>query len=128
MTAAARLGLVHGRHGCDTILAITESDGSVSYQPIDFAYSRMLPEFNPDGLASDASRVAFRLTVEDASNLDLALALLAAVARAAWPGDSRARWENTMISRFHETRHRYGYDALCSDASTAENGERSEQC
>jgi len=109
LTAAARLGLVHGRHSCENILAVKQRDGTVSYQAIDFAYSRMSPDFDADGFASDASRVAFRLIVEDAANLDLSRALLSAVARTAWSGSAIARWEETMVARFDATRCKYGY-------------------
>ncbi len=109
LTAAARLGLVHGRHSCENILAVKQQDGTVSYQAIDFAYSRMSPDFDAEGFASDASRVAFRLTVEDDANFDLARALLSAVARTAWSGTASARWEETMVAHFHAACREYGY-------------------
>jgi hypothetical protein len=88
LVAAARLGLVHGRHSGDNLL-VTRREGRLEIQVIDFAYAELAAGFDAAGFARDAARVAVTLQILGQLSEAGASRLLDAVA-AAWPDAERA--------------------------------------
>jgi RIO-like serine/threonine protein kinase len=56
LIAAARLGLVHGRHSSENILVDTRG-AAPSFYVIDFAYARLGQGFDADGFVRDLARI-----------------------------------------------------------------------
>ena len=92
LVAAARLGLVHGRHSGDNLLVV-EGPGGPAFETIDFAYSRLADGFDERGFVADVVRIAATLVLTAACSRQAASELLDAVARAGWspPQAPRAR-------------------------------------
>ena len=83
LLAAARLGLVHGRHSGDNLL-VTQAEGRPEIRVIDFAHASLAAGFEPEGFARDAGRIAASLVILGHASEATAMHLLGALA-AAWP-------------------------------------------
>jgi hypothetical protein len=88
LLAAARLGLVHGRHSGDNLL-VTERAGRTEILVIDFAHAALGPGFDAEGFARDAGRIAAGLVILGHASAATAARLLDAVA-AGWPDAASA--------------------------------------
>jgi hypothetical protein len=88
LLAAARLGLVHGRHSGDNLL-VSERAGRIEISVIDFAHAALAPGFDAEGFARDAGRIAAGLVILEHASAATAGRLLDAIARA-WPDPASA--------------------------------------
>ncbi len=90
LVAAARLGLIHGRHSSDNILVESSGEEPVFYT-IDFAYSRLNSGFDEAGFVRDVARIAHWLWHEKVCS-DAALErFFERVAQSAWPEQRTTR-------------------------------------
>jgi RIO-like serine/threonine protein kinase len=98
LVAAARLGLIHGRHSSDNILVDSGGEEPVFYA-IDFAYSRLNSGFDEAGFVRDVARIAHWLWHEKVCS-DAALErFFERVAQSAWPDQptSRSRSKQMLV-------------------------------
>ncbi|MFP8878290.1 MAG: lipopolysaccharide kinase InaA family protein [Myxococcota bacterium] len=103
LIAAARLGLVHGRHSSENILVDTSGDQPVFYA-IDFAFSRLGRGFDANGFVRDIGRIAHWLWHEQVLDATQMRALFESVARRGWQTVS----ERTLrISQMNEELRRW---------------------
>jgi hypothetical protein len=79
IVAAARLGLVHGRHSSENLLVVTRGGEPVLYT-IDFPFAHLGSGLDPAGLARDVARIAHRILQEKAWPRETVLAFFQAVA------------------------------------------------
>ena len=106
LATAAHLGLVHGRHSPRNMLAVPETDGNFRYETIDFAYSHLASDFEAEGFARDAARIAYHLLIARACPPAQVDALLSAIAHAAWHASEQRSWEHTMRRLLQESMQR----------------------
>ena len=101
LLAAARLGLVHGRHSGDNLL-VTLASGRLEIRVIDFAHASLGAGFEPEGFARDAGRVAAGLVILGHASQATAMRLLGLL-EADWPDPAsavRAReWLDAAFAR-----------------------------
>lgn len=90
--AAARLGLVHGRHSSDNLLVDSRGAQPQIYT-IDFAYSQLGEGFDESAYVRDVARMAHWLWHEEACTAEALSQLLARCARAVEAGDADQRLE-----------------------------------
>jgi tRNA A-37 threonylcarbamoyl transferase component Bud32 len=83
LVAAARLGLVHGRHSSENILVDSRGEEPVFYA-IDFAYSRLESEMDELGFVRDVARIAQWLWHESVLSESALELFFERVARSAW--------------------------------------------
>jgi tRNA A-37 threonylcarbamoyl transferase component Bud32 len=86
LVAAARVGLVHGRHGSDNVL-VDRRDAVPQFYTIDFAYSHLTTELDPPGFRRDVARIAHWLWHEKIWADSTVERFLATVAGRAWPDE-----------------------------------------
>jgi hypothetical protein len=100
LLAAARLGLVHGRHSGDNLL-VTERAGRLEILVIDFAHAAVGPGFDAEGFARDAGRIAAGLVLLGHASAATAARLLD-VAAAAWPDAASAAHARRRLDAAYE--------------------------
>jgi tRNA A-37 threonylcarbamoyl transferase component Bud32 len=108
MAAAARLGLVHGRHSADNLLVVRD-EGGLAFEPIDFAYARIADGFEAEGFVADVVRVAATLLLRGDCTREAAGRLFDEIARAGWTGAAEIERVRTLLGRELErflARHR----------------------
>lgn len=99
LLAAARLGLVHGRHSGDNLLVCGSAD-RIEVRVIDFAHAALRRGFDPEGFAGDAGRIAAGLVILRHATEATAARLLDALA-GAWPdGATRDRVRERLEAAF----------------------------
>lgn len=62
LVAAARLGLVHGRHSSENIML----SPPLNFHVIDFSHAQLFQNFNAPGFVRDVARIGARLIIESA--------------------------------------------------------------
>jgi hypothetical protein len=100
LLAAARLGLVHGRHSGDNLL-VTGRAGGLEIWVIDFAHAELGPGFDAEGFARDAGRIAAGLVILGHASAATAARLLDAAA-AAWPDPASAPRARARLAAAYE--------------------------